>query len=182
MWPVYSPTAALSLKLLVSRRSLAQPRTRISSAFWNVSTGLAWYLSSKCFLISFLPALKGIAAVLLGGISTAPSLASLSAFSLPGISWCSGIHIRVTLLCSLSHPSTYINSHTLDDSTVLYEETNKCTYVYIRIYLRQHSHEFPTPLWTKDRWFCVVLPVWCNWCPYFKWLYQLVLFHDSILV
>jgi hypothetical protein len=62
--------------------------------------------------------IKTYSSKLFRGTSTALSLASLFAYSLPGISSCPGIHFEVTLLNLLSFSSTCMHSQTRDDSVV----------------------------------------------------------------
>jgi hypothetical protein len=86
VWPVNSPTAALSLNLLIARCSLALlGRGYLISTLdcWQPvqAVHLAWCFCSNCFFMRFLPTLKGIAANWFGGSLIAPSLASLSASS-----------------------------------------------------------------------------------------------------
>jgi hypothetical protein len=108
VWPVNSPTAALSLNLLIARSC---NRQRVSYQHFGLSatsTGSSPGLIPHFQLLfdEFLPTLKGIAVNWLGGTSAARCLASVSASSFPNISWCPGIHTKVTLLNSLSFPST----------------------------------------------------------------------------
>jgi hypothetical protein len=130
VWPVNSHIAVLSLDLFMARSSLA-----LLGKIYLISTldyrypvqaaHLSRCLCSNCFLMRFLPTLNGIAANWSGGTSTAPSLASLSASSLPGIPWCPGIHIKVTLLDLLTFSSTL---HALPNQRWFSSSLRKCCY------------------------------------------------------
>jgi hypothetical protein len=81
VWPVNSPTAALSLNVLIAMSSLAllvrRYLIRILDCQQPVQAAhLAWCSSSNCFLMSFLPTLKGIVVYWLGRTLIAPSLAN----------------------------------------------------------------------------------------------------------
>jgi hypothetical protein len=75
VWPVDSLTAAQCLSLPIARRSLALPDrgyliiSNLDCRQPEQLAHLAWCFSSKCFLMGFLPTLKGLAVNWLGGTS-----------------------------------------------------------------------------------------------------------------
>jgi hypothetical protein len=153
VWPVNSPTVALSLCVLIVRSSsaLLDRGSLISTLDCQQpvqAAHLAWCSSSKCFLMSFIYT-KVCSSNWLGGTSIVPSLASLSAFALPGIPWCLGIHTEVTWLSSLSLSSTSIHSQTKDNVVVVFTSAARAALLsqqmcilLIRFCTPQNSHHF----------------------------------------
>ena len=75
VWPVNSPTAPLGLSLLIARSSLAllgrgYLMSTLDCRHPVQAVHLARCLCSNCFLMRFLPTLKGIAANWFGGTSS----------------------------------------------------------------------------------------------------------------
>ena len=105
VWPVNSPTASLSLSMLISWISLFLGRGSFFSVLDWRQTWQAFNLSRcsglKWLLMTSFPTANGIPAGWSEGNSLIPSLPDLLDSSFPGIPWCPGIHSKVTIRSTL---------------------------------------------------------------------------------
>ena len=159
VWPINSPTAALSLNLLITRSSLALLGRGYLIRFLDcrnlVQAGhLAWCLSCNYIVMSSFTYTKGYSSKLVmwdfNSTFISQSVCLLVA-RVSTLEW---------LLNPLSFPSTCIHSQTKDDSVLVFVSTTRaallseqmCILLFIRFlvrrssaYLRSHSEVKPRP-------------------------------------
>ena len=124
VWPANYPTATVSFCLPIAWSSFVLLGRGTYIRF------LDWWQPSrvfhlfKCFSLKWLqmtslPTENGIPTVLSDGTPLVLYLANLSAYSFPCVPWFLGIHIKVTLLDSLSFSSACVLFHTRADLVVV---------------------------------------------------------------